>query len=207
MHTCPNGLDPSIFHARSRSRRPEVPPDGYIVGTVAALRPEKRLDTLLEAFARLTELRHRLVIIGDGPCRNELATVARKLGITSRCTFVPATPDVASWYRSIDVFVLPSINESFPNSIMEAMACGCAVIASNVGGIPELISDQENGLLFDPANPADLARQLEVVLSNAAYRCALGVAAARTIQAEYTNDLAAQRFAAVYDELLSAGRR
>ena len=79
------------------------------------------------------------MIVGDGPCKETLQGLAGRLGVMERTTFTATTVDVTSWYRRIDVFVLPSINESFSNSLMEAMACGCTVLASNVGGNPELV--------------------------------------------------------------------
>ncbi len=150
----------------------------------------------------MTNQRHQLVIVGDGPCKAALQTQARELGLGDRCRFVDATSDVAPWYRSIDVFVLPSLNESFSNSLMEAMACGCAVVASNVGGNPELVRDGANGLLFEPGNVVDLTRRLESALGDEAVRRRLGAAAVRTIRERYTKEASADRFAALYDSLV-----
>src|SRR6185436_4537790 len=142
IHTCLNGLDTTIFHPGDRARRADVGA-GLAVGIVAALRPEKSIETLIEAFAGLSSRPHTLVIVGDGPCREGLQALARRLGVLERTTFTAAAVDVTSWYRRIDVFVLPSTNESFSNSLMEAMACGCTVLASNVGGNPELVAHGE----------------------------------------------------------------
>jgi glycosyltransferase involved in cell wall biosynthesis len=207
IHTCPNGLDLSVFYPTERSETepadPKSPTAGLVVGFVAALRPEKSVETLIEAFSRLGDRTHRLVIVGDGPCKSALQTQARDLGLEGRCRFVDATTDVATWYRSFDVFVLPSLNESFSNSLMEAMACGCAVLASNVGGNPELVSDGANGLLFEPGNVGDLALRLETVLRNGDVRRRLATAAVRTIRERYTREASADRFAALYESLLT----
>jgi glycosyltransferase involved in cell wall biosynthesis len=201
IHTCRNGIDVSRFNPEGRVRRPELRKGGCVIGIVAVLRPEKSLETLVAAFARLADQRHQLVIVGDGPSRSGLEPLAAALGVADRVIFVPATPDVAPWYRSIDVFVLPSVNESFSNSLMEAMACGCTVVASNVGGNPELVRHGETGLLFESGDAADLAHRLERVLSDAEYRHALAAAATRTIQTNYTNELAARRIGALYRKL------
>ena len=132
------------------------------------------------------------MIVGDGPCKATLQTRARELGLDRRCRFVDATTDVASWYRNIDVFVLPSLNESFSNSLMEAMACGCAVVASNVGGNPELVCDGENGVLFEAGNVDNLARRLELVLGDSMTRRRLGSAAVRRIRERYTKEASAE---------------
>jgi L-malate glycosyltransferase len=108
-----------------------------------------------------------------------------------------------SWYRRIDVFVLPSLNESFSNSLMEAMACGCAVVASNVGGNPELVVHGDNGLLFEPGDISSLTSELESVLGDAALRHRLSAAAIRTIEEGYTRERSARRFGELYVRLLS----
>jgi glycosyltransferase involved in cell wall biosynthesis len=210
IRVCRNGLDVGLFGpdgdvARLKPRATgESRATGLVVGLVAALRPEKSIDTLIDAFARLDDERHRLVIVGDGPCKDALQTYARERRLGERCSFVPATSDVASWYRAIDVFVLPSLNESFSNSLMEAMACGCAVVASNVGGNPELVRDGDNGLLFEPGNAADLADRLHLVLGDQQYRERLATAAVRTIRESYTNDASTNRFAELYASLIGA---
>ena len=205
IHTCLNGLDMTIFQPGQRARRPDSV-GGLVVGIVAALRSEKSIETLIEAFARLRDQSHTLVIVGDGPCKDTLQALARRLGVLERTTFTATTVDVASWYRRIDVFVLPSINESFSNSLMEAMACGCTVVASNVGGNPGFVVDGENGLLFEPGNVTSLTGALEAVLGDAALRHRLSTAAIRTIEEGYTREQSARRFGDLYVRLLSSAR-
>jgi glycosyltransferase involved in cell wall biosynthesis len=204
IHTCPNGLDTTIFHPGDRGGH-GAGNSGLTIGIVAALRPEKSIETLIEAFSRLRGQVHQLVIVGGGPCKDSLVELARRLGVLQRTTFTATTVDVASWYRRLDVFVLPSLNESFSNSLMEAMASGCAVLASNVGGNPELVKDGENGMLFEPGDVAGLTRELEAVLADAELRNRLAAAAVRTIQEGYTRQRSAQRFGELYEQLLGTG--
>jgi glycosyltransferase involved in cell wall biosynthesis len=212
IRICRNGLDVGVFHpgedrAAVARLSPRATSDAeLVVGIVAALRPEKSIETLIDAFSQLADRRHRLVIVGDGPCKAALEARARERGLNERCSFVSATADVASWYRRIDVFVLPSLNESFSNSLMEAMACGCAVVASNVGGNPELVRDGENGLLFEPGNAADLARRLELVLGDGERRQRLAMGAIHTIRESYTNEASTARFGALYESLIGVAR-
>jgi len=203
IHTCHNGLDTAIFHPGECQR--DGAGSGLVVGIVAALRSEKSIETLIEAFSRLRETTHSLVIVGDGPCKEALVEQARRLGVLERSTFAANTVDVASWYRRVDVFVLPSINESFSNSLMEAMASGCTVLASNVGGNPELVKHRENGMLFEPGDVAGLASELEAVLADCALRQRLADAGVRTIEAGYTRQRSAQRFGELYEQLLVGG--
>lgn len=202
IHTCLNGLDTTIFHPGDRARRGEAGA-ALVVGIVAALRSEKSIETLIEAFARLDNRSHTLVIVGDGPCKEGLQALARRLGVLERTTFTAAAVDVTSWYRRIDVFVLPSTNESFSNSLMEAMACGCAVLATNVGGNPELVVHRENGLIFEPGDVRSLTVELEAVLGDAELRQRLAAAAVRTIEQGYTRERSAQRFGELYGRMLS----
>jgi len=204
IHTCHNGLDTTIFHPVERAERP-APGEGLVVGIVAALRSEKSVETLIEAFSRVRERKHALVIVGDGPCKEALVALAGRLGVLERTTFAATAVDVASWYRRIDVFVLPSLNESFSNSLMEAMASGCAVLASNVGGNPELVKHGENGMLFPAGDVAGLTSGLEAVLGDAALRSRLAAAGVRTIEEGYTRQRSAQRFGELYEQLLAAG--
>ena len=96
IHTCLNGLDTTIFHPGERARPPAS--GGLVVGIVAALRSVKSIETLIEAFARLQDQSHTLVIVGDGPCKETLQALARRLGVLERTTFTATTADVTLWY-------------------------------------------------------------------------------------------------------------
>lgn len=191
---CYNGVDRADFHppADPAARRMVLPPAlrdaPLILGTVAALRPEKDLATLLEAFARVRKLRPglRLVVVGDGPMLETWKSLADHLQIAQLCHFEPATAQVADWIRAIDVFVLCSISESFSNSLLEAMACGCCPVASRVGGLPEMILEAENGLLVEPRNPQDLAAKLARVICDDGLRAAFGANAAQHAHSKFS---------------------
>ena len=123
---------------------------------------------LQEAFSRVRHLdpNMKLVIVGSGPQLPSLQENAVRLGIADANVFIPATRDVASWMRSMDIFVLPSYSEAFSNSLLEAMACGCSVVGSRVGGTPELIgSNDERGFLFKSGDVADLASKLTKLIT------------------------------------------
>ncbi len=158
IHVCYNGIDLGEFNPGNRQ-----PGDPITVGVVCALRPEKGLSTLIEAFSRIRG-QAKLVIVGSGPIRDELRWQAEPLG--ARCQFEPATNSVAARLRRMDIFVLPSLSEALSNSLMEAMACGCTVVASRVGGNVELIDDGRTGFLFEKSDAGQLASVLEKLIAD-----------------------------------------
>ena len=213
IEVCYNGLDLARFAAesgQSGAARPAALTNAHkVIGTLCALRPEKGLYMLLEAFAQLgpRQRRLRLAIVGSGPEREGLMSRARALGIEAECVFEPATADVVPWLRAMDVFVMPSLEEAFSNAIMEAMTCGCAVVASHVGGNPELVEPERRGILFPPGDVTVLTTALERMLSNEDLRKELACAGAHFVRENLTREQAARRLAAIYDALLVSRRR
>jgi len=172
---------------------------------VCALRPEKGLDTLLDAFAAVRGLEPgmKLAIVGSGPCLAALQDRARALGVLPDCVFEPATPHVADWLHAIDIFVLPSLSEAFSNSLMEAMACGCCVAASRVGGNPELVVHGETGMLIEPRDAAGLAEVLRLLVRDPARRGELATNAARLVNKRFSLATAARTMGEIYTGLLA----
>src|SRR5512138_436685 len=134
---CYNGVDSRVFHPADAGQRSAS--HSVTIGAVCSLREEKRLDLLLDAFARVRQegVDARLLLVGGGPMLERLESQRRKLQIEAVSEFHPTTSDVASWLRKFDVFVLSSDTESFPNALLEAMACGCCVIRSSDGSVTE----------------------------------------------------------------------
>jgi glycosyltransferase involved in cell wall biosynthesis len=200
IRLCHNGIDTQVFRDASRP-----PSDTLTIGVVSVLRAEKGLDTLIQAFARVRPLHPalRLAIVGSGPELPALAALAQQLGISDRISFEPSITDVAGRLQSIDIFVLPSLSEALSNSLMEAMACGCAVVASNVGGNPELVTDGETGLLFERASIDDLAAKLRLLMEQPSLRERLANAASRRMREEFSMAASADGMSTIYHEFLS----
>jgi glycosyltransferase involved in cell wall biosynthesis len=205
IHLCYNGIDASAFQPVHCARPDALRAASLVVGVVCGLRPEKGLDTLLDAFAAVRGLvpGMRLAIVGSGPCLADLQDRARVLDILSDCIFEPATPRVADWLHAIDIFVLPSLSEALSNSLMEAMACGCCVAASRVGGNPELVAHGETGMLFEPRDAVGLAELLRLLVRDPALRGALASSAARLIHSRFSLAAAARRMGEIYSALLA----
>jgi glycosyltransferase involved in cell wall biosynthesis len=201
---CHNGIDTEMFQPGSAVLRSTVLKDAELVaGIVCGVRAEKGLDLLLQAFARIAAPGRKLVIVGGGPIRSQIEALASQLSLQPYCHFEPATSGVADWLRAIDVFVLPSRSEALSNSLMEAMACGCAVIASDTGGNPELVAHDSTGLLFPSGDVEALASALTRLADNASLRASLGARAASFIRERFTLAMAAQRMAAIYRKKLA----
>jgi glycosyltransferase involved in cell wall biosynthesis len=207
IHVCHNGVETGEFHARDR-QSDALRDAGVVVGTLAVLRPEKNTGLLLEAFARVLPRAPgaRLLIVGEGPMRGALEARAEALGIRHACMFEGATATPARWLRAMDVFVLPSRFEAFSNALLEAMACGCCPIGSNVGGTPELIEHDVRGLLFESEDLDGLTHALERVVLDPDQRRRFSEAAASFVQQHLTIEHQSARLAEIYRTVLADPR-
>jgi glycosyltransferase involved in cell wall biosynthesis len=205
IHLCPNTIDIDEFRPSDRSISNAPASNSLVIGTVCALRPEKDLETLVSAFERVRHLRSglRLVVVGSGVMLERLQSQARALGIEEACEFVAATANVADWLRAIDIFVLPSRSEALSNSLMEAMACGCCPLVSNVGGNPELVRNGETGFLFKPGDVAELSALLTWLILDPSLRRRLAAAAQKFIR---DNRSSAARMEEIYTQLIELHR-
>jgi glycosyltransferase involved in cell wall biosynthesis len=202
IHLCYNGIDLDRFH----SHRPAPPPGSPVVIAFAGvLRPEKDLGTLLQAVALLQppEREVRLRLIGSGPMADSLKNQSCALGLDGICSFDSAAGRVEDALRTVDIFVLPSLSESFSNSLMEAMACGCAVVASRAGGNPELVDHGRTGLLFEAGNSSDLAASLRPLIQDASLRERFGRDAAEAIRARFSLADSAAAMGRIYESFLA----
>ena len=201
---CYNGVDTSVFYPGA-VRDPE--PDGddsFVIGAVCVLRPEKALDLLQEAFVRVRHFKPgmKLRIMGSGPELAMLEANRRRLGIQEDCEFVGASRFVPQFLRNIDIYVSCSRSEAFSNTILEAMACGCSVVASRIGGTPELIGEEERGLLFQPGDATDLAAKLTTFIESEPLRRAFGTRAAEFASKTFSIEAASNRMAEIYETML-----
>ena len=198
----PSGFDPTIFGGAADDVFPGVPRPR--IGYVGRLAPQKRPDRLVEAFGRMRE-KASLVIVGDGPDRALVRRLVAASPARDRITelgFVDHA-SVPSVLASLDVLVLPSAYEEMGSVLTEAMAAGLPVVASDVGGIPEVVRDGETGLLVPPGDVDALARALDRLVADPELRRRLA-AGARDRAGRYAWPFLAQRVADVYARV--AGR-
>ncbi len=195
---------------------PDVPGlDGsFVIGTVGRLAAVKNQVFLVNAFAALCRsdpaLRENLflLLVGDGSLRAELEERIAELGVGDRVLITGTRDDIPDLLRLMDVFVLPSLNEGISNTLLEAMATGLPVVATAVGGNPELVENGANGLLVPVGDEKALAAALHRLYLDADLRRSMGEDSLRRIRRTFNWPRAVADYLAVYDEVLApSGRR
>lgn len=180
-------------------------------GTAGRLAPMKGFEFLIEAMARLKHSRQggRLVIAGTGSDRIRLEEKAASLGLNEDVEFLGQVANMPEFYNSIDVFVLPSIStEGLPLVLLEAMAMGKPVLATNLAGAPEVIQSGRNGVLVDPANSEALALAMAELLDSPVKREEIGQSGKNVVLEAFSIDRVAQEVVQVYRQMCEkAGRR
>ena len=188
-----NGIDLTRFDVA-----PAVRCGGPVV-TVARLSPEKDIGTLLHAaaLAARSDDAFRLEIAGDGPCMADLRRTAAELGLDGRVHFHGQVRDVPALLARAGLFVLPSLTEGVSLTLLEAMACGLAVVATRVGGNPEVVADGETGLLTPPGDPAALAAAMLRLRRDDPERRRMGQAGRRRVERRFD----VRRMTAEYEKM------
>ncbi|SFR15672.1 glycosyltransferase family 4 protein [Desulfoscipio geothermicus] len=142
-----------------------IPPNRTVVGTVARMAPQKGLSVLIKAAEQLIDKYDiHFLIVGDGPLRDKLEEEIRLSSMDDYFTFTGVVDNIAQAYAAMDIFVLPSITEGLPLTILEAMAFSLPVVATSVGGVPEIIKHGECGFLVPPDNHKELASKIAYLL-------------------------------------------
>jgi glycosyltransferase involved in cell wall biosynthesis len=182
-----------------------IPPDAPLAGIIARLTEQKAHRILFEAMARHASLANvHLLVIGDGELRDDLRRRVDSLGLQSRVHFAGARRDLGNVLASIDVFVMPSLWEGLPLSLVLAMGAGLPVVASAVAGIPEVVAHGERGLLVAPGDVDGLGAALARVFGDAAERSRLGEAARAFVRPRFGVDGYVRSITALYDRLLAS---
>jgi len=201
----PNAVTPSSDITPGES--PSLPDEWRerpLVGVVAQLKPKKGLSTFLEAAARVSPLlpNLRFLVVGDGPLREELETLAEHLDLDRHVRFLGFRSDARALVELLDVLVVPSLSEGTPLVVLEAMAAGIPVVASAVGGIPDQIRHEREGLLVPPGDSTALGDALLGLLRNPAHARRLGEAGRRRWASEFNHATMVGRVEAVYRSAL-----
>ncbi len=206
-----NGVDRTRFHPRQETRPDLGRPEFFagatcVIGSLGRMAAVKNYPGLTEAFIRLCRMHPdagglRLVIVGDGAARQTCQAMLDAAGLGQQAWLPGDRSDTPDWMRSFDLFVLNSLGEGISNTILEAMSTGLPVIATQVGGNPELVQPGQNGFLIPSGEPDTLAQALSQYADDSARRLGEGSAARVRIETEFDWDRATTAYAAVYDAL------
>ncbi|MGB9688618.1 glycosyltransferase family 4 protein [Thermogutta sp.] len=205
----PNGVDCDEFappSSREEAKRSlGLPASDPVVGYVGRLSGEKDLATLFRGLARLIENRFSVhaIIVGDGPAGDELRSAVRELSLDQHVSLVGHAPDPRPYYAAMDVFVLPSLREGLPNVLLEAMAMALPVVATPVGGIPQLVRDGETGILIPPGDDRALAEAVKQLLADRSRAVTLGESARQHVKMHYSFDRRMERLEQILEGLLN----
>jgi sugar transferase (PEP-CTERM/EpsH1 system associated) len=209
-----NGVGADRFHPRRGPRDLTGPPgfmtdDSFVIGTIGRMEPVKDQVTLVRAFIYLLNAdirarqRLRLLLVGDGSLRAPSLELLRSAG-AERLAWLPGDrDDVAEMMRALDIFVLPSLREGISNTILEAMASGLPVVATRVGGNPELIADEVTGTMVPPADPVAMAEAIRTYLLDPQRASLHGQAGRRRVESGFSMEAMVGRYLSVYDSVLS----
>mgnify|MGYP005844923385 CR=1 FL=1 len=208
-----NGVDQKRFHPLGDEPRPKVGPDGFfdgatcVIGSLGRMVAVKDYPTLTRAFIQLCQRSPeprglRLVIVGDGPAMAECQALLQASGLGDQACFPGDRTDTPDWLRAMDVFVLPSLGEGISNTILEAMATGLPVLATRVGGTPELVQEGTSGSMWTPGDVDGLASLLADYVSDPGRRHREGLAARARIEQAFSWPRTAAAYQAVYENLL-----
>ncbi len=193
----PASADPAL-RARLTAGRPD-----YVVLTPARLHPQKGHTYLLQAAAQVPDA--TFVLAGDGPLRTALEAEARDLGVADRCVFLGERRDVPALLAASDLFVLPSLFEGLPVSVLEAMAAERPVVATAIGGTDEAVASEATGLLVPPRDPSALASAIRRLQADPGLGRRLAAAGRARVARDFTAEATAARVMAIYDGLLAGG--
>ena len=221
IHEVPNGVDTERFRPASADERHQLrarlglPQDIPIVLFVGVMSPDKQPHVLFDAWAALqhsSDTRSVLVFVGasdpklfelEGRLIEDLRAAAASSAFSDRVLFVDPTPRIEDYYRAADIVVMPSVREGMPNVLLEAMACGLAVVASRLpGSTTTLIDDGRNGRLVAVGEVAAFRDAVADILRNADVKAAFGTAARDTIESRFRVELVAEQWLAIYQGLM-----
>ncbi len=182
-----------------------VPVDAPLLGCVGVLSPDKGQEWLIRSLAELRKKfpTAKLLLAGDGPCRERLQKLAREVGVVDAVISAGFISDIDSVYAALDVFLLPSFFEALSNALMSAMAYAIPSIAFNLGGPAEIIEDGKSGLLVEPANVESLCTAISRILDDAALASSLGENGRHRIEQDFSAAKMVGEMLRIYEECLA----
>ena len=208
----PNAVEPSsneaeLSHRNDKRFSLNIAPDDFVVGYLGRLSQEKGVNYLIDAVSEIRDsgVQVKLVIVGDGPERDSLEHKVKNNGLENLVVFAGFQEDIKIWLQIFDVFVLPSLTEGTPMALLEAMAMRVPVIATAVGGVPQVVNDQKNGLTVPPGDHQAISNALNMLKNDSELYGIFAKAGVNTIKAKFSIDKWCRKIEKLY--LLSDNSR
>lgn len=209
VHNCVE-IDKTSLEQKSNSKREvlrefDIPKNSLLAVSVGRLSPEKGHKFLIRAVSQLNSKYSNIhyLICGDGVLKEKLIKQAEQLNILNQFRFVGFRKDMDRLYQAIDFLILSSLTEGLPNVVLEAFSYSKPVIATKVGGVPEIVEHQKNGLLINKENPSELARAIEVIAKQELMRKKFGLEGYQKVRNEFTFDTQTKKLITIYDTVLN----
>lgn len=202
----PNGCDTAVF---CPGRMPQIrkgfgiKDSDIVLGTVGSLKKLKGQDVLLEAFSGIKETGLKLMIVGDGPDKERLASMAEKMGLSGKILLTGSVIKPADIYKSIDIFVLPSLSENSPNCLLEAMATGLPIVATDVGDVSCILDNGTAGVIVQPRDASALTAGIKSLLNNLSMAQEKGRLARKTVEERFSLNKMTSEYEQSYQQILS----
>ena len=205
-----NGVDVDRFRSDgslrwARRREVGIRDEEVVVGSVGRFDPVKNIAGLVISFSKLKEqdrIKSKLLLVGDGPELSRIVALVKDLELEPRVVFTGMSGDIPKWLSAMDVYVQPSHFEGVPNSVLEAMAAGLPVIATKVGGVPEIVADRETGFLVPLNDQESLTRAIESLVNDLEKGRQMGMRGRRRVTSLFSIENMAKEYEALYEEVL-----
>lgn len=201
-----NGIEADKFNSKVDTmairRSMNIPELGPVIGTIARLAPQKGISYFLKAASLLKDYQVNFLVVGDGPLRQTLEQEVVELGLQNRVIFAGQRENIAEILATLDIFVLPSVTEGLPLTILEAMAAGTPVVATRVGGIPEAISEGKTGLVVPSKDPEALAVALAGLIGERDKLVRMGSNGQKCVNEKFTVNIMVEKTMQLYKHLL-----
>jgi len=210
MFTVLNGVNTdhfqrAEFNGEAVRRALQIPVQAPIIGTIAVFRFQKRLDLWMELAAKILRQHPEthFIIVGDGPLKQMLYAKRQALGLVDRIHMPGLETEVRPYLAAFDIYMMSSVFEGLPIALLEAMAMECPVIATDAGGIKEVIRDQEDGFLCAVDHPETLVGQADTLLTDPIFRTKYGALARRRVQQGFSMEKMVAELEKLYQQTVS----
>jgi glycosyltransferase involved in cell wall biosynthesis len=205
IHTSETTGDAAGFRSKI-SKQLSLPKEALWCVTAGRMSPEKGYEDLIQSIAQMGAHAAKCCFLfcGEGPCRAQLEKQVQSHNLGERIRFVGFRRDLQDIFQAMDMLILPSHSEGLPNVVLEAFSFGKAVVATSVGGVPELVEDGQNGILVPPGNPQSLAEAIIRCAENRMMRESFGKAARITTRSRFNFEDQAKKLESIYSDILAS---